>query len=404
MLVSPLMAWAVLTLGVHAQSDSEAEETTSASTTESSPATTRAPSRSVATSTSSRDPQTITIAVGASGHRFTEDEVTAEIGDTIEWIFYPANHSVIRAEYGYPCTPYEYIDIGRQGFYSGPKPVAAITNDPPRYQVKINDTEPIFYYCGAPGSCYQKHMIGVINPNSTFTLEGQQDALEGLTYQILPGEPFPGEDDSRPPGTSGTPSPNDNDSGGASGSNDGSGSGGGGSDLSAGAIAGIVIGGVAVLIIGAALIWFCGRRGGLDKAQRRDTYQAPPPPPPPVSEANFMTTPKSPGSDSRWSAAQWSTQHSSEPYQDQHSPPAMMSNSPATVGSQPAHGYGYGGHGMENPHTSYMSDPRMSQQGSPPPGMVYSPSFNQPPSQAPVELPTPGNPTSAPPSYPNKPI
>ncbi|EGY21624.1 uncharacterized protein VDAG_03064 [Verticillium dahliae VdLs.17] len=298
-----------------------------------------------------------------SGHRFTEDEVTAEIGDTI------ANHSVIRAEYGYPCTPYEYIDIGRQGFYSGPKPVAAITND-----------------------------------NSTFTLEGQQDALEGLTYQILPGEPFPGEDDSRPPGTSGTPSPNDNDSGGASGSNDGSGSGGGGSDLSAGAIAGIVIGGVAVLIIGAALIWFCGRRGGLDKAQRRDTYQAPPPPPPPVSEANFMTTPKSPGSDSRWSAAQWSTQHSSEPYQDQHSPPAMMSNSPATVGSQPAHGYGYGGHGMENPHTSYMSDPRMSQQGSPPPGMVYSPSFNQPPSQAPVELPTPGNPTSAPPSYPNKPI
>ncbi|CRK30072.1 hypothetical protein BN1723_014327 [Verticillium longisporum] len=82
----------------------------------------------------------------------------------------------------------------------------------------------------------------------------------------------------------------------------------------------------------------------------------------------------------------------------------MMSNSPATVGSQPAHGYGYGGHGMENPHTSYMSDPRMSQQGSPPPGMVYSPSFNQPPSQAPVELPTPGNPTSAPPSYPNKPI
>lgn len=243
---------------------------------------------------------------------------------------------------------------------------------PPRYQVKINDTEPIFYYCGAPGSCYQKHMIGVINPvsgfimvklgpslltrhkNSTFTLEGQQDALEGLTYQILPGEPFPGEDDSRPPGTSGTPSPNDNDSGGASGSNDGSGSGGGGSDLSAGAIAGIVIGGVAVLIIGAALIWFCGRRGGLDKAQRRDTYQAPPPPPPPVSEANFMTTPKSPGSDSRWSAAQWSTQHSSEPYQDQHSPPAMMSNSPATVGSQPAHGYGYGGHGMENPHTSYM--------------------------------------------------
>ncbi|KAM0276139.1 hypothetical protein ACHAQH_007065 [Verticillium albo-atrum] len=400
MLVSPLVAWAALTLGIHAQ-----EATGSASTTEASPATTRAPSRSEESSTSSRGPQTITVAVGASGHRFTEDEVTAEIGDTIEWIFYPANHSVVRAEYGYPCTPYEYIDIGRKGFYSGPRPVAAITNDLPRYQVKVNDTEPIFYYCGAPGSCYQKHMIGVINPNSTFTLEGQQEALEGLTYQILPGEPFPGEDDSKdPPGASSTPSPDNDGSGAASGSSSGndSGSGGGGSSLSAGAIAGIVIGGVAVLIIGAALIWFCGRRGGLDKAQRRDTYQAPPPP---VSEANFMTTPKSPGSDSRWSAAHWSMQPpSAEPYRDQHSPPAMMSHSPVAMGSHPAQGHGYAGTGMENQHASYVPDPHRSQQGSPPPGMTYSPSFNQPPSQAPVELPTPGNPTSTPPSYPNKPF
>jgi hypothetical protein len=29
--------------------------------------------------------------------------------------------------------------------------------------VTVNDTAPIFYYCSAPGACFQG-MIGVINP------------------------------------------------------------------------------------------------------------------------------------------------------------------------------------------------------------------------------------------------
>lgn len=86
---------------------------------------------------------------------------------------------MIRSEFGFPCTPYEYIDIGRQGFYSGPEPVKAITNDVsavilslityltskqmPKFRVRVNDTDPIFFYCGAPGSCYKEKMIGVIN-------------------------------------------------------------------------------------------------------------------------------------------------------------------------------------------------------------------------------------------------
>lgn len=49
--------------------------------------------------------------------------------EDIEFIFYPANHSVIRAEYGYPCVPYEIHGVGREGFDSGFHPVRAITND-----------------------------------------------------------------------------------------------------------------------------------------------------------------------------------------------------------------------------------------------------------------------------------
>ncbi|KAM0329835.1 hypothetical protein ACHAQA_003999 [Verticillium albo-atrum] len=74
------------------------------------------------------------------------------------------------------------------------------------------------------------------------------------------------------------------------------------------------------------------------------------------------------------------------------------------MGAHPSPGYGYAGNGMESQQSTYMSDPRLGQHGSPPPGMPYSPNQNLPVSQAPVELPTPGNPTSTPPSYPTKPF
>lgn len=81
-----------------------------------------------------------------TGHRFTENEIFADVGDTVgksksnnirvtcpdhllEFLFYPANHSVIRAPYLHPCIPYEMSGIGRVGFNSGFKPVKAITTD-----------------------------------------------------------------------------------------------------------------------------------------------------------------------------------------------------------------------------------------------------------------------------------
>lgn len=48
---------------------------------------------------------------------------------TQEFLFYPANHSVVRAPYLHPCIPYEMGGIGRVGFNSGFQPVKAITSD-----------------------------------------------------------------------------------------------------------------------------------------------------------------------------------------------------------------------------------------------------------------------------------
>lgn len=77
----------------------------------------------------------------------------ANVGDIVEFEFFPTNHSVIRAEYMYPCVPYEMTGKGKKGFYSGSYAVDAVLDNPPKFQLLINDTLPIFYYCGAPGSC-----------------------------------------------------------------------------------------------------------------------------------------------------------------------------------------------------------------------------------------------------------
>lgn len=100
-------------------------------------------------------------------------------------------------------------------------------------------------------------MVGVINPNSTQTLEKQLEYANDATYQLMPGEPFPSETPVPTPTPGAGPPDEDNDSNG------------GGSGLSTGAIAGIAIGGAAVLILGAVVVYLCGRRGGFDKAYRR---------------------------------------------------------------------------------------------------------------------------------------
>lgn len=49
--------------------------------------------------------------------------------EVIEFQFFPPNHSVVRAEYLYPCIPYEMTGRGKVGFFSGFHPVDAILSE-----------------------------------------------------------------------------------------------------------------------------------------------------------------------------------------------------------------------------------------------------------------------------------
>lgn len=188
-----------------------------------------------------------------------------------EFDFYPTNHSVVRAEWGYPCIPYEDTGVDKIGFFSGFQPVDAILPDPPKWSVRVNDTNPIFYYCSAPGSCINYGMVGVINPNATTPVETQIALAKNSTFMLEPGESWPSE--SNDPFTTSSPgseihpsttAPSSSHSATATApaatTTAAAASSSSHSGLGPGAIAGIAIGAAAVALIAAVLLYMCGRQ------------------------------------------------------------------------------------------------------------------------------------------------
>ncbi|KAB5539211.1 hypothetical protein GE09DRAFT_310195 [Coniochaeta sp. 2T2.1] len=220
---------------------------------------------------------TQTIAAGAEGFKFTPNNINATVGSILEFRFYPGGHTVARADFGFPCIPYEDLGVNRVGFFSGQISPQVISNNLPAYRVRVNNTDPIFFYCTAPTSCFQHHMIGVVNPNSTQNFDLQMQYAQSATFQMTPGDPWPSETES--PIATGYP-------GGANSSTNH-----GNHHLSAGAIAGIAIGGTAVLVLAGAMGFLCGCRGALHTGYRRSAATEPPPP---MLEAQYAPDGRSP--------------------------------------------------------------------------------------------------------------
>lgn len=139
-------------------------------------------------STSISAQQTHTIQVGLLDHKMRPETTEAAIGDIIEFDFYPLNHSIVRAEYGFPCIPYEMTGSNKEGFFSGFHPVDKVLDSPPKYSVRVNDTEPIFFYCSAPGSCITYGMVGGINLNSSMSIDKQRTLAMDSAYMLQPGK------------------------------------------------------------------------------------------------------------------------------------------------------------------------------------------------------------------------
>ncbi|MCJ1355147.1 MAG: hypothetical protein MMC33_005138 [Icmadophila ericetorum] len=98
-----------------------------------------------------------TVVVGSNGKLvFNPDTVIANVGDLIRFEYDPANHSVVQGSFANPCHPLT------NGFFSGYVPSSSGIA-PTVFDITINDTNPIYYYCSQAKHCVLG-MVGVINP------------------------------------------------------------------------------------------------------------------------------------------------------------------------------------------------------------------------------------------------
>lgn len=198
----------------------------------------------------------------------------------IEFQFFPPNHSVGRAEYQQPCIPYEDTGMNKVGFWSGFFPLSTVADIPPIWNLTINDTEPVFFYCAAPGSCINYQMVGVINPNSSISLNTQKQEASQSHFMLAPGQPFPSE--AEMPSGDVNPTPKSTSSAG-SGHPSATATASSGR-LSTGGIAGIVVAGVVVAVLAAAVFFLLGRNKTMLKFMRGNQHQAPGPQNPPGNQ------------------------------------------------------------------------------------------------------------------------
>lgn len=100
----------------------------------------------------------IPVAVGNGGLIFNPSIVTANVGDTLSFSYYPRNHSVAQSSFADPCHP-----LASSGIFSGFQPLSAGPG-PVEFVVEVNDTKPIWIYCSqAKGSHCQNGMAMVVN-------------------------------------------------------------------------------------------------------------------------------------------------------------------------------------------------------------------------------------------------
>ncbi|TVY42004.1 putative GPI-anchored cupredoxin [Lachnellula subtilissima] len=104
---------------------------------------------------------TIKVAVGQNGLTYTPNDITANAGDSVEFDFFPKNHTVSQSSFADPCHPLA------GGFFSGFVPTNASTLGS-TFTIVVKDTKPVWIYCSQTvGNHCQAGMVAAINAPKT---------------------------------------------------------------------------------------------------------------------------------------------------------------------------------------------------------------------------------------------
>lgn len=145
--------------------------------------------RSPASNTVDLTGVTHSVVAGLGGLRFDPDNVVAEVGDIVEWHFLPKNHSVAQSSFDKPCVPLDDYSAD-DSFFSGFNFATQEGQAPDVFQIVVEDTKPIWYYCAQQmGSHCQNGMVGVINQNfdnQDFSLRRFKELAAETEVSVIP--------------------------------------------------------------------------------------------------------------------------------------------------------------------------------------------------------------------------
>jgi len=119
----------------------------------------------------------ITVMVGQGGAlTYTPNNITAAIGDFVEFQFMAGNHTVTQSTLADPCTQFKNATTGEIGLNSKYQAVAASSTDFPVWTIQIAASTPIWMFCLQGPHC-QKGMVMSINANATSFAAFQAKAM-----------------------------------------------------------------------------------------------------------------------------------------------------------------------------------------------------------------------------------
>ncbi|KAK5076394.1 hypothetical protein LTS08_007026 [Lithohypha guttulata] len=112
--------------------------------------------------------------------KFFPEKIKADVGSVVQFQFYPRNHTITESSFAAPCIPIaaNLTTPERPGQRSGFVPVTADAQFRPIYNLIVNDTRPMWIFCGQQPHCI-RGMAMVINQNETDpakTLEKYKEA------------------------------------------------------------------------------------------------------------------------------------------------------------------------------------------------------------------------------------
>ncbi|KAF1986388.1 Cupredoxin [Aulographum hederae CBS 113979] len=120
---------------------------------------------------------------------FAPNNIQANVGDMVQFQFYPKNHSVVMSNFAQPCVPIQQSDPANaaNAFFSGFVPTTEMGRL--TYTIQVTSPKPIWFYCSQGKHC-QAGMVGAINaPAQGNTIDAFAAAAKNAPNNVTPAGP-----------------------------------------------------------------------------------------------------------------------------------------------------------------------------------------------------------------------